>query len=81
MPTYLMNIPSYIPSFCNSHFHAGITLISFQEYPEETIEEVVNEVEEPVTNPEVIEPTEESAVTEQPELDIFNKKNRKKKNI
>lgn len=45
-----------------------------QECPEETIEEVVNEVEEPVTNPEVIEPTEESAVTEQPEPDIFNKK-------
>lgn len=49
-----------------------------QEYPEEE----VNDVEEPVTNPEPIEPTEEETVVEQPEPEnISIKKGRKKKDI
>ena len=48
-----------------------------QEHPEEE----VNDMEEPVTNSEPIEPTEEATVEEQPEPNISLKKGKKKKGI
>lgn len=66
-------------STCASCLLTRVRLLKkwLQEYPEE-----VNEVEEVVTNPEPIEPTEEETVDEQPEPEnISIKKGRKKKDI
>ena len=66
-------------STCASCLLTRVRLLKkwLQEHPEE-----VNEVEEVVTNPEPIEPTEEETVDEQPEPEnISIKKGRKKKDI
>ena len=66
-------------STCASCLLARVRLLKkwLHEHPEE-----VNEVEEVVTNPEPIEPTEEETVDEQPEPEnISIKKGRKKKDI
>lgn len=68
-------------STCASCLLTRVRLLKkwLQEYPEEVIEETVNEVEEVVTNPEPIEPTEEETVDEQPKPIDTEKKGRKKK--
>lgn len=65
-------------STCASCLLTRIRLLKkwLQEHPEE----VVNEVEEPVINPEPTEPIEEETVDVQPEPEsISNKKGRRKK--
>lgn len=67
-------------STCASCLLTRVRLLKkwLQEHPEEE----VNDVEEPVTNPEPIEPTKEETVEEQPEPEnISIKKGRKKKDI
>lgn len=67
-------------STCASCLLTRVRLLKkwLQEHPEEE----VNDIEEPVTNPEVTEPTEEATVEEQPEPEnISIKKGRKKKDI
>lgn len=67
-------------STCASCLLTRVRLLKkwLQEHPEEE----VNDMEEPVTNPEVTEPTEEETVEEQPEPEnISIKKGRKKKDI
>lgn len=69
-------------STCASCLLTRVRLLKkwLQEHPEEVIEEVVNEVEEPVINPEPTEPIEEETVDVQPEPEsISNKKGRRKK--
>lgn len=67
-------------STCASCLLTRVRLLKkwMQEHPEE---KEVNEVEEAVINPEVVEPIEEKTVPEQPEPNISIKKDRKKKNI
>lgn len=64
-------------STCASCLLTRVRLLKkwMQEHPEE----VVNEVEEPVTNPEAIEPTEEETVVAEPKPIDTEKKGRKKK--
>ena len=64
-------------STCASCLLTRVRLLKkwLQEHPEEE----VNDMEEPVTNPEVTEPTEEETVEEQPEPNILIKKGRRKK--
>lgn len=64
-------------STCASCLLTRVRLLKkwLQEHPEE----VVNEVEEPVTNSEVTELTEEESVDEQPKPIDTEKKGRKKK--
>ena len=64
-------------STCASCISTRVRLLKkwLQEHPEEE----VNDMEEPVTNPEVTEPTEEETVEEQPEPNILIKKGRRKK--
>lgn len=68
-------------STCASCLLTRVRLLKkwLQEHPEEVIEEVVNEVEEPVINPEPTEPIEEETVDEQPVPIAVEKKGRKKK--
>lgn len=71
-------------STCASCLLTRVRLLKkwLHEHPEEVIEEEVNDIEEPVINPEPIEPTEEETVVEQPEPEnISIKKGRKKKDI
>lgn len=64
-------------STCASCLMTRVRLLKkwLQEHPEET----VKKEEEPVTNPEVIEPTEEETVDSQPKPIDTEKKGRKKK--
>lgn len=66
-------------STCASCLLTRVRLLKkwLQEHPEEE----VNDMEEPVTNSEPIEPTEEATVEEQPEPNISLKKGKKKKGI
>lgn len=68
-----------IQSTCASCLLTRVRLLKkwLQEHPEEE----VNDMEEPVTNSEPIEPTEEATVEEQPEPNISLKKGKKKKGI
>lgn len=64
-------------STCASCLLTRVRLLKkwLQEHPEEE----VNDMEEPVTNPEPIEPTKETTVEEQPKPIDTEKKGRKKK--
>lgn len=64
-------------STCASCLLTRVRLLKkwLQEHPEEE----VNDIEEPVTNPEPIEPTEEETVDSQPKPIDTEKKGRKKK--
>lgn len=68
-------------STCASCLLTRVRLLKkwLQEHPEEVIEETVNDIEEPVINPEPIEPTEEETVDSQPKPIDTEKKGRKKK--
>lgn len=68
-------------STCASCLLTRVRLLKkwLQEHPEEVIEEEVKEVEEPVINPESIEPIKSETVDEQPEPIAAEKKGRKKK--
>ena len=69
-------------STCASCLLTRVRLLKkwLQEHPEEVIEETVNDIEEPVINPEPIEPTEEATVEEQPKPKyVSEKKGRNKK--
>lgn len=68
-------------STCASCLLTRVRLLKkwLQEHPEEVIEETVNDIEEPVINPEVTEPLAVEPVPEQPEPNISIKKGRRKK--
>lgn len=68
-------------STCASCLMTRVRLLKkwLQEHPEEVIEEVVNEVEETVINPEPTEPTEEEPVIAEPKPIDTEKKGRRKK--
>lgn len=64
-------------STCASCLLTRVRLL--KKWLQEHHEEEVNDIEEPVTNPEVTEPTEEETVEEQPKPIDTEKKGRKKK--
>lgn len=69
-------------STCASCLLTRVRLLKkwLQEHPEEVIEEEVNEVETPVINTEVPEPTEEETVDAEPKPEyVSEKKGRRKK--